>query len=97
MTTNLLADTEEGTKAENQPKKVSSQQLFFCGYLDQAEEKCLSFGGYGGIRKRRDRIALFFGFLVSAVVLSWFSQQFKFSQSSYSLSTTKNCVRGWRN
>ena len=38
MTTNLLADTEEGTKAENQPKKVSSQQLFFCGYLDQAKE-----------------------------------------------------------
>ena len=29
MTTNLLAETEKGTKAENQPKKVSSQQLFF--------------------------------------------------------------------
>ena len=28
MTTNLLGDTEKGTKAENQPKKVSSQQLF---------------------------------------------------------------------
>ena len=38
MTTNLLADTEEGTKAENQPKKVSSKQLFFWRYLDQAKK-----------------------------------------------------------
>ena len=68
MTTNLLGDTEKGTKAENQPKKVSSQQLFFCGYLDQAKKKCLSFSGYRGIRKRGTGVPLFLGFLVSAVV-----------------------------
>ena len=38
MTTDLLADTEKGTDAENQPKKVSSKQLFFWRYLDQAKK-----------------------------------------------------------
>ena len=97
MTTNLLADTEEGTKAENQPKKVSSKQLFFWRYLDQAKKNVYLLVVIEALGKGGTGVPLSFGFLVSAVVLSWFSQQFKFSQSSYSLSTTKNCVRGWRN
>ena len=68
MTTNLLADTEKGTKAENQPKKVSSQQLFFVDISIKPKKNVYHLVVIEALGKGGTGVPLFLGFLVPAVV-----------------------------
>ena len=68
MTTNLLADTEKGTKAENQPKKVSSQQLFFVDISIKSKKNVYHLVVIEALGKGGTGVPLFLGFLVSVVV-----------------------------
>ena len=68
MTTNLLADTEKGTKAENQPKKVSSQQLFFVDISIKPKKNVYHLVVIEALAKGGTGVPLFLGFLVSVVV-----------------------------